>query len=184
MKKYKAKVLKKYAHKTVKERFKESSSKTKCMYCEGKMSHVAYGDIEHFNPKYLYPQCAFVGTICYFFVKYVIKIHKKVHDTINEPILNPSLIDPEKYFSYNPVRENRGKKVLNAEQKEIAERKIEVLKLNRKGILYAHCNFEPTYRIFENHLQNQLRIFEKENSIPKRKKLIKGLYSSFNRIKK
>jgi uncharacterized protein (TIGR02646 family) len=184
LKKDKAKILKKYGHKAVKEALKNSSTKTKCMYCEGEISLVAHGDIEHFNPKSLYPACTFCWNNLLLSCQICNQIYKKTHDPIQEPILNPSLIDPEKYFCYTDVGKIEVKDKLSSAEKEIAQRTIDILGLDRKEILYAHRKFEPVYRIFENHLQSQLTSLEKEKDEFKREKLIKNLYISFVRIKK
>jgi uncharacterized protein (TIGR02646 family) len=48
----------KYRHPKVKEEIKKMFSE-KCAYCESHISHVDYGDIEHFRPKSKYPDCCF-----------------------------------------------------------------------------------------------------------------------------
>ena len=44
------------------------ASSDKCMYCESKISHIYYGDVEHIKPKETYPQFEFVwenlGYVC------------------------------------------------------------------------------------------------------------------------
>jgi hypothetical protein len=44
-----------YAHETVKAALKECQH-DKCAFCESKVSHIAYGDVEHFRPKKGYLQ--------------------------------------------------------------------------------------------------------------------------------
>ncbi len=39
-----------YGHKTVKQALK-TAQHDKCCFCESKVTHVAYGDVEHFRPK-------------------------------------------------------------------------------------------------------------------------------------
>lgn len=44
-----------YKHKLNKEALSASISE-KCMYCESKISHVDFGDVEHIKPKALFPE--------------------------------------------------------------------------------------------------------------------------------
>jgi len=44
-----------YRNKTNKEALR-SSSYGKCMYCESKVSHIDYGDVEHIKPKSIFPE--------------------------------------------------------------------------------------------------------------------------------
>lgn len=39
-----------YGHKTVKQALKDAQY-DKCCFCESKVTHIAYGDVEHFRPK-------------------------------------------------------------------------------------------------------------------------------------
>lgn len=46
----------------------QNASYDKCMYCESKVSHIYYGDVEHIKPKGIYPQLKFdwdnLGFVC------------------------------------------------------------------------------------------------------------------------
>lgn len=46
----------------------KNASYDKCMYCESKISHVYYGDVEHIQPKSIYPGLEFewsnLGYVC------------------------------------------------------------------------------------------------------------------------
>ncbi len=44
-----------YAHKDIKDRLKYLQH-GKCCFCEAKIDHIAYGDVEHFRPKAAYKQ--------------------------------------------------------------------------------------------------------------------------------
>jgi 5-methylcytosine-specific restriction endonuclease McrA len=68
-----------------------SASYDKCMYCESKVSHTYYGDIEHIRPKSRFPDLEFswdnLGYVCarcngyksdkYFVTIYVQNIYRK-----------------------------------------------------------------------------------------------------------
>lgn len=48
-----------YRHPENKEKLK-SACNDKCMYCESKISHIYYGDIEHIKPKSRFPELEFI----------------------------------------------------------------------------------------------------------------------------
>ncbi len=48
----------KYRHKDIKKALR-AMCHDKCVYCESKMTHVAYGDIEHYRPKSKFPELTF-----------------------------------------------------------------------------------------------------------------------------
>ena len=73
------------------------ASHDKCMYCESKVSHTYYGDIEHIKPKSKFPNLEFdwnnLGYVCARCNGY--KSDK--YDETN-PILNPYDEDPETHL--------------------------------------------------------------------------------------
>jgi uncharacterized protein (TIGR02646 family) len=50
--------LGKYSQKDVKDTLVEKMFHSKCAYCEAKITHIDYGDIEHFRPKDTFPLLA------------------------------------------------------------------------------------------------------------------------------
>lgn len=74
-----------------------AASHDKCMYCESKVSHTYYGDIEHIKPKSKYPALEFVwenlGYVC-------ARCNGYKSDKYDEqnPILNPYDEDPETHL--------------------------------------------------------------------------------------
>jgi uncharacterized protein (TIGR02646 family) len=50
-----------YSHKSIKEALLNETSK-KCAYCESKILHIGYGDIEHILPKKKFPEKTFEWT--------------------------------------------------------------------------------------------------------------------------
>jgi hypothetical protein len=72
----------------------KTASFDKCMYCESKISHVYYGDVEHIRPKSTYPHLEFVwenlGFVC-------AKCNGEKADKYDEtnPFINP--------FDENPI---------------------------------------------------------------------------------
>ena len=88
-----------YRHPSIKERL-FASSHYKCAFCETKPGESGNIEVEHFIPKSLYPDFAFDWNN---FLPVCRKCNesKRSHDTKKEPIVNPSIEDPEKIFKYN-----------------------------------------------------------------------------------
>lgn len=82
----------------IKELLKEETS-CKCAYCESKMLHVDYGDIEHMTPKgedptlrYSYENLTLACGVC--------NTKKSTH----LDVLNPYVVDPEDHlFAFGPL---------------------------------------------------------------------------------
>jgi len=80
-----------YGHEDIKKALIKAQF-DKCCFCEAKVTHIAYGDVEHFRPKAAYRQekgdplvypgyfwLAYIGTICYFLVNCAIRDTKKIY---------------------------------------------------------------------------------------------------------
>lgn len=82
----------------VKDLLKEETN-CKCAYCESKMLHVDYGDIEHITPKgddpilrYSYENLTLACGIC------------NTKKSIHLDVLNPYVVDPEDHlFAFGPL---------------------------------------------------------------------------------
>lgn len=74
-----------------------AASSGKCMYCESKILHITYGDIEHIKPKSEFPELEFewsnLGLVC---TKCNITKGKKYNP--NTPYIDPYLEDPENHI--------------------------------------------------------------------------------------
>ncbi len=89
-----------YKHPDNKKALKNSTF-NKCMYCESKIIHIDYGDVEHIKPKSKYPllefswdNLGFACTVCNRTYK-----KNKYDDTI--PLLNPYDEEPSTYIICN-----------------------------------------------------------------------------------
>lgn len=85
-----------YKHTDNKEALREVGF-DKCMYCESKVSHTYYGDIEHIKPKVRFPELEFVwenlGFVCA-----VCNGIKKDKFEENTPFINPYDENPEDHI--------------------------------------------------------------------------------------
>src|SRR5688572_16918774 len=74
-----------------------NASHGKCMYCESRVDHISYGDIEHIRPKSRYLQLEFdwsnLGYVCS-------KCNIAKHDKFEEdtPYINPYDEEPEDHL--------------------------------------------------------------------------------------
>jgi len=89
-----------------------------CCYCEGSISLVSYGAIEHFKPKSLYPELSFVWDNLHYCCEICNTTYKK--SQWNDLLLDPSKDDISLYLSFNihtgeyeAIQENeRGKETI------------------------------------------------------------------------
>jgi uncharacterized protein (TIGR02646 family) len=99
---------KKYNHSEVKQALEEMFQ-GKCAYCEAVISHVSYGDIEHFRPKSKFPEKCFewdnLLLACSICNGKQQKGDNFPEATDDGPLVNPVDEDPEDFFSfdYNPA---------------------------------------------------------------------------------
>lgn len=86
----------KYNHPEIKKILKEDCYE-KCMYCESKVTHIDYGDIEHIKPKTKYPDLTFDWDNLGFACK---KCNNNKHDHYDEqnPFVNPFQENPSEFF--------------------------------------------------------------------------------------
>ena len=131
-----------YRHESIKEKL-FASSFSKCAFCESKPAESGNIEVEHFKPKSLYPDLAFYWNN---FLPVCRKCNdsKGDHDTGSEPIVNPSVDDPEKIFTYCFLNI-----VPVSETDVVAEKTIEVCDLNserlydaRSRLLHSLCSYE------------------------------------------
>lgn len=99
------KVLNKYKHEDIKETLAEQMFHGKCAYCEAKITHIDYGDIEHFRPKDTFPLLAVewenLLLACRVCNGAEFKGTKFLLDTNNHPLLiNPCTDEPNTHLDF------------------------------------------------------------------------------------
>jgi DNA-directed RNA polymerase subunit RPC12/RpoP len=124
---------KNYKHPDNKKALKKSNH-DKCMYCESKISHIDYGDVEHIKPKSKYPELEFewnnLGYACP-------KCNRQFkNDTYDEeiPYLNPYDEEPREYII------SSGAILFPLQGNERGEITINGLGLNRPELLERRYN--------------------------------------------
>lgn len=114
----------------------EKETHGKCAYCESKLKHVSFGDIEHILPKNknarpdLYVEWNNLTLAC----EVCNRINKKEYYSISDPLINPIVDEPNKYlmafgpFIYQMPGERMGAisiAILNLNRPELIERRKE-----------------------------------------------------------
>ncbi|MDY0316066.1 MAG: HNH endonuclease [Bacteroidales bacterium] len=117
-----------YKNKENKTALKESSF-DKCIYCESKISHIEYGDVEHIKPKGKYPQLKFTWTNLGFACEICNRKYK--HEKYDEatPYINPFDEDPSEHIIAN------GAFLFQNQGSERGELTIIDIGLNRSGLI-------------------------------------------------
>jgi len=149
-----------YGHPLIKDKLKLSQH-GKCAFCEGNITNLAYGDVEHFRPKKYWKQNEKLGEegpgyywLAYDYNNLLLACqicnqkHKKNHFPIRRPEFRAKNhhfamnLSKEKPFYINPVTENprllikfnKAEAVPNGKDKNKRGKKtIESFGLNRKG---------------------------------------------------
>lgn len=79
----------------------KNSTFHKCMYCESKITHIDYGDIEHIKPKSKYPSLEFTWNNLGFSCTICNRTYKKNKYDEVTPIINPYEEEPSDYIICN-----------------------------------------------------------------------------------
>lgn len=117
-----------YKHPDNKKVLKASTS-DKCMYCESKITHIDYGDIEHIKPKSTYPLLEFIWSNLGFSCTVCNRTYKKNKYDEHTPLINPYDEEPSEHIICN------GAMVFSKQGSERGEISIVDLGLNRPELL-------------------------------------------------
>lgn len=124
-----------YQHNDIKDAL-EKETHGKCAYCESKIKHVAFGDIEHILPKNknacpeLYVEWTNLTLAC----EVCNRTNKKDYYNPSDPLINPIADEPDKYlmafgpFIYQVPGEKKGElsiAILDLNRSELIERRKE-----------------------------------------------------------
>lgn len=153
-----------YRHPDIKVALEKETSK-KCAYCESKIKHISFEDIEHILPKKkgarpdLYVEWTNLTLAC----EVCNRTNKKDYYDPNLPLVNPYVDDPDKYFiilgAMISSRDNneRGfisESTLDLNRPELVERRNERLK-TMSTLLYVWAKeSNPTIK---DTLEKQIR---------------------------
>jgi len=76
----------------------KASTFDKCMYCESKVTHIDYGDVEHIKPKSKYPALEFVWSNHGFSCSICNRTYKKDKYDEATPLINPYDDEPSNHI--------------------------------------------------------------------------------------
>jgi len=117
-----------YKHPDNKTALKASTS-DKCMYCESKVTHIDYGDVEHIKPKSKYPNLEFEWSNHGFSCSICNRTYKKDKYDEATPLINPYDDEPSEHIIFN------GAIVFAKQGSERGELSIIDLGLNRAELI-------------------------------------------------
>jgi hypothetical protein len=117
-----------YKHSDNKKALKASTS-DKCMYCESKITHIDYGDIEHIKPKSIYPSLEFTWNNLGFSCTVCNRTYKKNKYDETTPLINPYDEEPYEHIICN------GAMIFPKQGSERGELSINDLGLNRVELI-------------------------------------------------
>jgi len=135
LKKEVEKLEKKYNHDQVKDALK-SMFKKKCAFCESTITHIDYGQIEHFKPKSIYPDQCFEWNN--FLLSCAIcngtgsKGNKFPLEAEGGPFINPTTEDPDDFFKFE--YDNVLKLFIVYPKNRRAVTMLGIIKLNREDL--------------------------------------------------
>lgn len=86
-----------YRHKQIKEVLLAETHE-KCAYCEGKIKHISYGDVEHILPKSIYPDLYVDWNNLTLSCEICNRSGKQVYDSKTDPLLNPYIDEPSEHL--------------------------------------------------------------------------------------
>lgn len=172
-KKLKDKILSKYAHEDIKKALFDSSNE-KCAFCESKPAESGNIEIEHFAPKSIYPERTFQWNN---FLPSCRKCnqHKKIHDTLLEPILNPYNHDPEDALIYDFLKIKAKKESLLFDKAELT---IKVCKLNHGGLIEGRSKYLVILTGYIQELESKILEIETADTKRKRRNRLESLRDS------
>lgn len=124
----------KYNNKSIKDALKKETH-NKCAYCEGVVSDVSYGDIEHIYPKSLDVEQTFNWNNLTYSCE-ICNTNKSNKDPNLTKILDPYKVDPKDYICFiGPIISGNGTtegtltvKYLKLDRAELSESRMEIFK--------------------------------------------------------
>lgn len=155
----------------------EKSSFGKCAFCECIPSEGGNLEIEHYNPKSLYPHLTFEW---FNFLPSCRKCNgsKSDHDTGVEPIINPYDIDPKDLFYFDDIEMKAAKSSLMF----VAEKTIEVCDLNTVRLWRPRANILISLRIFSRAIHEALEQLQDADTLRKKRIRLNKLREAIDTI--
>lgn len=170
-------LLSHYRHKDIQEALSKSSF-CKCAFCESKVDVSGYMEVEHLAPKSIYPQLAFnwdnLLPACR-----KCNASKSAYDTVTEPIIDPSKLDPEMFLTYDclPICPKE-----NPSGTELAQRTIEECDLNRTSLYEARASLLKALTEYMDELKDKMDEIREADTPRKQKIRLTKLRNSIEKV--
>jgi len=172
-----------YKHPDNKKVLKASTS-DKCMYCESKITHIDYGDIEHIKPKSIYPSLEFTWDNLGFSCTVCNRTYKKNKYDETTPLINPYDEEPSEHIicSGAIVFAKQGSERGELSIVDLGLNRVELiekrqLKINEMDKVIKAC-FRSTNETLKNNALDELR--KEANSDKEYSMIIKSFFESQN----
>jgi uncharacterized protein (TIGR02646 family) len=153
----------------------------KCVYCETFITAKNISDIEHFEPKSLYPEH------CYEWENLLLSCagcnrppSKGAHDTRNFPIINPTTDDPAVYFTY---KESKITVKDDVEDTVIAQRTIDVCNLRRIELRRPRFEISDSFEDLKLKLKNEIQDYKRLSQKRAKQEKIEKIHKCLQRLK-
>lgn len=168
-----------YRHKDIQSVLAESSH-YKCAFCECKPGESGNIEVEHFEPKSLYPQKAFEWNN-------LLPACRKCNeakldfDTGKEPIINPAIEEPEELLTYRFIEICP---VVGSGDEEKAKNTIEVCNLNSPRLYEARSAVMIAITEYVDELRGKIALIDEADSSRKKSMRINKLRNSIEILDK
>ncbi|CAM4175765.1 TIGR02646 family protein [Acinetobacter dispersus] len=164
--------LKHYRHQDIKDVLFGTTS-NKCAFCESFPADSGNIEVEHFNPKSLYPNQAFEWNN---FLPSCRKCNgaKDDHDTISEPIINPYDDNPEDYLEVDTIQ-LKGKN-------EKGNKTIEVCGLSGIRIWRPYADLLVQFKTYELNVTDAMQDYNEAKTSSNKRRKLQALQNSIDTI--
>lgn len=170
-------LLSHYKHKDIQELL-FSCNHYKCAFCECKPGESSNIEIEHFEPKSIYPNLAFEWDNMLPSCRKCNEV-KSDYDTRTSPIINPAKEDPETLLTYNFLRMIP---LQGSGQEEKADNTITVCNLNSDRLYTVRSELQKSITEYMDELKSKFEWIEEADTLQKRRYRITKLSNSIEII--
>ena len=165
----KSRLLSNYRHKSIQNAL-FTSSHHKCAFCECKPGESSHIEVEHFEPKSLYPALAFEWDNLLPSCRKCNET-KSDFDTHTNPIINPAIENPEELLTYTFLRI---KPLAGSGQEHKAQQTIDVCNLNCERLYKARSALMKSITEYLDELKDKINwIFEADTDQKKKVRITK-----------
>lgn len=168
-----------YRHKDIQNALSESSH-GKCAFCECKPGESGNIEVEHFQPKSLYPSLAFSWDNLLPACRKCNEA-KLNQDTLAFPIINPAVEDPETLLTYKFIEICP---IVGSADETKAQNTIDVCNLNCTRLFSARSNLMISLTEYINELREKIDLIDEADTPPKKSVRITKLSNSLEKIDK